>query len=108
MSRAHPMWLYSGPKDETRVNFAELSEKELLDEVRRLTIFSQEDSIPLISPQPPFDADHPPTEVNFFFMFTVTCFFHSPQFSLFLLDYYDRSLQLPNVCKTYRMMFLRE
>jgi hypothetical protein len=27
MSSAHPMWLYSGPKDETRVNVAELSEK---------------------------------------------------------------------------------
>jgi hypothetical protein len=64
MVRAHPMWLYSGPKDETRINIAELSEKELLDEVRRLTLFSQEDSIPLISSHPPFDADHPPTEVN--------------------------------------------
>ncbi|KAK1662846.1 hypothetical protein QYE76_051005 [Lolium multiflorum] len=63
MSRAHPMWLYSGPKDETRVNVAELSEKELLDEVRHLTLFSQEDSIPLISPQPSFDADHLPTEI---------------------------------------------
>ena len=63
MSRAHPMWLYSGPMDETRVNVAELSEKELLDEVRRLTHFSQEDSIPLLSPQSPFDADHPPNEV---------------------------------------------
>ena len=66
MSRAHPMWLYSGRKDETRVNVAELSEKELLDEVRRLTLFRQEDSIPLISPQPPFDAEHLPTEVNLF------------------------------------------
>jgi hypothetical protein len=65
MVRAHPMWLYSGPKDETRINIAELSEKELLDEVRRLTLFSQEDSIPLISSHPPFDADHQPTEVNF-------------------------------------------
>ncbi|KAK1608050.1 hypothetical protein QYE76_031723 [Lolium multiflorum] len=63
MSRAHPMWLYSGPKDETRVNVVELSKKELLDEVRRLTLFSQEDSIPPISPQPPFDADHLPTEI---------------------------------------------
>jgi hypothetical protein len=35
MSRARPMWLYSGPMDETRVTVAELSEKELLDEVRR-------------------------------------------------------------------------
>ncbi|KAK1628758.1 hypothetical protein QYE76_003073 [Lolium multiflorum] len=59
---AHPMWLYSGPKDETRINAAELSEKELLDEVRRLTHFSQEDSIPLTSSHVPFDADHPPTE----------------------------------------------
>ena len=59
------MWLYSGPKDETWVNIAELSEKELLDEVPRLTLFSQEDSIPLISSQPPFDADHLPTEVKF-------------------------------------------
>jgi hypothetical protein len=64
MSRAHPMWLYSGPKDETRVNVAEFSEKELLDVVRRLTHFGQEDSIPLMSPHTPFDADHPPSEVT--------------------------------------------
>ncbi|KAK1610948.1 hypothetical protein QYE76_034621 [Lolium multiflorum] len=52
-----------GPKDETRINIAELSEKELLDEVRRLTLFSQEDSIPLISSYTPLDADHPLTEI---------------------------------------------
>nr|XP_051211302.1 extensin-like [Lolium perenne] len=63
MARAHPMWLYSGPKDDTRINIVELSEKELLDEVRRLTLFSQEDSIPLISSHPPFDANHPPMEI---------------------------------------------
>jgi hypothetical protein len=40
MARIRPMWLYSGAKDETRINVAELSEKELLDEVRRLTFFS--------------------------------------------------------------------
>ncbi|KAK1693799.1 hypothetical protein QYE76_010496 [Lolium multiflorum] len=54
--------IFPGPKDETRINAAELSEKELLDEVRRLTSFSQEDSIPLISPYIPFDADHPAPE----------------------------------------------
>ncbi|KAK1685756.1 hypothetical protein QYE76_046604 [Lolium multiflorum] len=64
MARVHPMWLYSGPKDETRINDAELSEKELLDEVRRLTSFSQEDSIPLVSPYIPFDADHPAPETD--------------------------------------------
>ncbi|KAK1632046.1 hypothetical protein QYE76_006361 [Lolium multiflorum] len=52
-----------GPKDETRINIAELSEKELLDEVHRLTFFSQEDSIPLISSYTPLDADHPLTEI---------------------------------------------
>jgi hypothetical protein len=52
--------------DETRVNIAEMSEKELLDEVRRLTHFNQEGSIPLLSPQSPFDVDHPPNEVTSF------------------------------------------
>jgi hypothetical protein len=64
MSRAHPMWLYSGPMDESRVNVVELPEKEFLDEVRHLTHFSQENSIPLLSPQSPFDSDHLPNEVT--------------------------------------------
>jgi hypothetical protein len=50
--------------DETRINVVELSEKELLDEVRRLTHFSQEDSILLLAPQAPFDSDHQPNEVT--------------------------------------------
>jgi hypothetical protein len=50
--------------DETRVNVAELSEKELLDEVRLLIHFCQEDSIPLLAPQAPFDSDHQPNEVT--------------------------------------------
>ncbi|KAK1683083.1 hypothetical protein QYE76_043931 [Lolium multiflorum] len=54
--------IFPGPKDDTRINAAELSEKELLDEVRRLTFFSQEDLIPLMSPYTPFDANHPPPE----------------------------------------------
>jgi hypothetical protein len=65
MSRTHQMWLYSGPKDVTRINVAELSEKELLDEVRRLTHFSQEDSIPLLALHEPYDLTHQPAEVNF-------------------------------------------
>jgi hypothetical protein len=74
MVRAHPMWMYSGPKDETRINIAELSKKELLDEVRRLTHFSQEDSIPLISSHLPFYADHPPIEVISFFHILIVLF----------------------------------
>jgi hypothetical protein len=69
------MWLYLGPRDETRINAAELSEKELLDEVRRLTHFSQEDSIPLTSSHVPFDVDHPPTEVISFFHTLIVLFF---------------------------------
>jgi hypothetical protein len=71
MARVHPMWSYSGPKDETRINAAELSEKELLDEVRRLTFFSQEDLIPLTSSYTPFDTEHPPPEVTFPFQILI-------------------------------------
>jgi hypothetical protein len=73
MSRAHQMWLYSGPKDDTRINVAELSQKELLDEVRRLTHFSQEDSIPLLALQEPYDFEHQPTEVNLFPVHAYIC-----------------------------------
>jgi hypothetical protein len=88
MSRDHHMWLYIGPKDSTRINAADLSDKELLDEVRRLTHFSQEDTIPLESLVDPYDAHHLPAEVIllsshsvldmylysivFYFRFTVT------------------------------------
>ncbi|KAM0873436.1 hypothetical protein ACQ4PT_038066 [Festuca glaucescens] len=63
MSRVHQMWSYSGSKDVTRINAAELSDKELLDEVRRLTYFSQEDSIPLVALQDPYELYHLPAEV---------------------------------------------
>jgi hypothetical protein len=86
MARVHPMWLYSGPKDETRINIAELSEKELLDEVRRLTLLSQEDSIPLISSYTPLDADHPLTEVNFSSHVHITLF-HSADTTTIVLIY---------------------
>jgi hypothetical protein len=62
------MWLYSGPKDKTRINAIELPEKELLDEVRRLTHFSQEDSIPLLALHDPYDLAHQPSEVIFSFL----------------------------------------
>jgi hypothetical protein len=49
MSRSHQMWLYTGAKDKTRINSADLTENELQDEVRRITHFSQEDYISLTS-----------------------------------------------------------
>ncbi|KAM0904955.1 hypothetical protein ACQ4PT_017682 [Festuca glaucescens] len=64
MSRRHQMWLYTGPKDVTRINNADLTDKELLDEVRRLTHFSQEDSISLASVQDPYKFRHLPAEAS--------------------------------------------
>ena len=57
------MWLYTGAKDKTRTNSADLTEKELQDEVRHLTHFSQEDFISLTSIQTPYDVRHLPAEV---------------------------------------------
>jgi hypothetical protein len=38
--RAHQMWLYTGPKDVSKINPADFTDRELLDEVRRLTHFN--------------------------------------------------------------------
>jgi hypothetical protein len=65
MSRAHQMWLYTGAKDVTQINVADLSEKELLNEVRRLTYFSQEDSISLVALQDPYELHNLPIKVTF-------------------------------------------
>jgi hypothetical protein len=80
MSRAHHMWLYSGPKDETRVNATEFSDKELLDKIRCLTYFNQEDSIPLLSLQDPYKLTHQPAEVISIFLWL---FWYLPLASLF-------------------------
>jgi hypothetical protein len=57
------MWLYTGAKDMTRINAADLSKKEILDEVRGLTHFSQEDTIPLVALQDPYEFPHLPAKV---------------------------------------------
>jgi hypothetical protein len=49
MSWRNQMWLYTGSKDVTRISPADLTDNELLDEVRRLMHFSQEDSISLVA-----------------------------------------------------------
>jgi hypothetical protein len=92
MARIRPMWLYSRAKDETRINVAELSEKELLDEVRRLTFFSQEDSIPLVSSYTPLDADHPSSEVSFLsYILTTLLLLSRHNYHSFLLAlFFDR------------------
>jgi hypothetical protein len=63
MSSRHQIWVYTGPKDITRINLADLTEKELQDEVRRLTHFSQENFISLTSIQTLYDVRHLPVEV---------------------------------------------
>jgi hypothetical protein len=67
MSRARQMWLYTGPKDVTRINATDLSKKELLDEVRRLTHFNQENSISLVTLQDPYEFHHLPAKVTLLF-----------------------------------------
>jgi hypothetical protein len=75
MSRPHQLWLYSGKDDESRVSSADLSADDLRDEVRRLTCLSKNDNIVLISARPPYDADHPPTEVILRLFLLPTSFF---------------------------------
>jgi hypothetical protein len=59
------MWLYTGTKDVTWINVVDLSDKELLDEVRRLTHFSQEDTISFVALQEPYEFRHLPAKVIF-------------------------------------------
>jgi hypothetical protein len=73
------MWLYTGTKNVARINAADLSGKELLDEVRRLTHFSQEDTISLEALQEPYEFRHLPDEVNLLS-------WHSILDSMFVLD----------------------
>ena len=61
--RDHPMYLYTGAKDSTRISSVDLTEKELQDEVRRLTKLTQKDDIPLEPNVRPFEASFPPPEV---------------------------------------------
>ena len=60
MARDHPMWLYTGKKDSTRINPADFTEEELLDDVRRLTCFNKNDNIPLEAIVDPFEIGNLP------------------------------------------------
>ena len=64
--RAHPMYLYTGAKDNTQISPDDLKEKELQDEVRWLTKLMQKDNIPLEPSVQPFEASFPPPEVCFY------------------------------------------
>ena len=61
--RDHPMYLYTGAKDSTRISSVDLTEKEIQDEVRRLTKLTQKDNIPLEPNVRPFEASFLPPEV---------------------------------------------
>jgi hypothetical protein len=61
-----------GTKDISRISSVYLTEGELLDEVRRLTHFSQEDSISLTLVQSPYDLHHLPADV-----ILITCLLHA-------------------------------
>lgn len=60
--RSHGMWLYTGSTDTTRVG-KDLSDKELKDEVRRLTCFTTTDDIPLEALVKAYELSHLPDSV---------------------------------------------
>jgi hypothetical protein len=66
-SRRHQMCLYTGPTDVIRINVADYTEEELRAEVRRLTHFSQEDSISLVSIQVSYELHRLLAKVIFSF-----------------------------------------
>ena len=61
--RDHLMYLYTSAKDSTRISSVDLTEKELQDEVRRLTKLTQKDDIPLEPNVRLFEASFLPPEV---------------------------------------------
>jgi hypothetical protein len=65
MSRSHQLWMYTDPNDKTQIKSADFTESELRDEVRRLTCFSQEDTIAMMSAQSPYGIRHLPSVVIF-------------------------------------------
>src|SRR3954467_7846871 len=61
--RSHGMWLYTRATDKTRVG-RDLSDKELKDEVRRLTCLTAADSIPLDALVDAYEFSHLPHSVR--------------------------------------------
>ena len=61
--RSHGMWLYTGVADKTRVG-KDLSDKDLKDEVRRLTCLTAADSIPMDALIDAYEASHLPDMVR--------------------------------------------
>ena len=57
------MYLYTGANDSTCVSSDELTDKEVLDEVRRLTKLTKNDDIPLDVIIDPYEASNLPAEV---------------------------------------------
>ncbi|KAK1696142.1 hypothetical protein QYE76_012839 [Lolium multiflorum] len=64
MSRPHQLWMYVGKDDKSRVSSVDLSDEELRDEVRRLTRFSQKDTIVLTSARLPYDLKYLPAKAS--------------------------------------------
>src|SRR4051812_32935521 len=54
-ARAHPMWMYTGAADPTRISSDDLPTEELQNEVRRLTKLIKRDTIQLKPLRKPYD-----------------------------------------------------
>ena len=62
--RSHGMWLYTGTRDTTRINNSNMSDKEVKDEVCRLTFLTVADEIPMEALVDAYDASHLPDAVR--------------------------------------------
>ena len=63
--RAHPMWEYSGPFDETRVFPEELTRQELKAKLVAITSLTKKDKFESSPRETPFGEGNAPLEVHF-------------------------------------------
>ena len=63
-ARAHPMWEYVGPSDETRISGEELSRQELRDKLVTITSLTKKDKFEASPREAPFGEGKFPSEVR--------------------------------------------
>ena len=63
-ARAHPMWEYAGPSDETRTSEEELTRQELRDKLIAITSLTKKDKFEASPLEAPFGEGKTPPEVH--------------------------------------------
>ena len=64
-ARAHPMWEYAGPSDETRTSEEELTRQELKDKLVAITSLTRKDKFEASPREMPFGEVKSPPEVRY-------------------------------------------